>query len=220
VESLAVSQSATQAADAELIAELRAGNEGAFERLIGQNHAGVVRLAQHYVHDRATAEDVAQEAWIGVLRGLDRFESRSSLRTWIYGIALNTAASRARSQRRTIAFSAVPAGQDEGFEPAVEPSRFRGRNEPYPGGWSAFPPSWGDAPEQRLLSAEVRQHIYAALDTLPIGQRTVVTLRDIDGLSAAETCNVLGLSESNQRVLLHRGRSKLRRAIERYLTRQ
>ncbi len=206
--------------EAELIAGLRAGDESAFRALIERYHVGLVGLAQQYVGDRALAEEVAQECWLAVLRGLDRFEGRSSLRTWIFSIAINGARTRARRERRTIAFSAMASSAEEAFEPAVDPSRFRGPNDPYHGGWVSFPPSWGDLPEQRLLSGEARQHIQAAIDTLPGNQREVVMLRDVEGLSSEEACNVLGVSESNQRVLLHRGRSKVRRALEQYLARE
>ncbi len=210
----------SHAADDEsrLIAALRAGDEDAFTRLVERYHTGMIRFAQQYVPDRSVAEGVVQEAWLGVLRGLDRFEARSSLKTWIFGIVLNCARSRARRDRRTIPFSAIERPADESFEPAVDPSRFRGSDDQYPGGWVAFPPSWGDAPDERLLAAEARQHLRAAIDTLPANQREVILLRDIQGFSASETCTILNVSEVNQRVLLHRGRSRVRRALEHYLT--
>lgn len=196
---------------------MQSGDEGAFREVIERYHGSVMRACQQYVRDRALAEEVAQETWLSVLRALDRFEGRSSLKTWIVTIAVNTARTRARRERRTVAFSRV-AGDLESFEPAVAPSRFRGPNQPYPGGWVSFPPSWGDAPEERVLSQEIGHELREAIENLPSTQREVVTLRDIEGLSAAEVCTILGVSESNQRVLLHRGRSKVRGWLERYLT--
>jgi RNA polymerase sigma-70 factor (ECF subfamily) len=180
----------------------------------------MIRFAQQYVPDRSVAEGVVQEAWLGVLRGVDRFESRSSLKTWIFGIVLNCARARARRDRRTVPFSEMERSAFEPFEPSVDPSRFRGTADQYPGGWISFPAPWGDSPDQRLLAAEARQCVRAAIANLPASQREVVMLRDVQGFSAEEACSVLQLSEANQRVLLHRGRSKVRRAIERYLTEQ
>ena len=204
--------------ESQLVAALRSGDEDAFTRLVERYHSGMIRFAQQYVPDRSAAEGVVQEAWLGMLRGLNRFEGRASLKTWIYSIVLNCARSRARRDRRTIPFSAIERPTDEPFEPAVDPSRFRGPDDQYPGGWVAFPRSWGDAPDERLLAAEARQHLQAAIDALPPSQREVVLLRDVQGFSADETCTILNVSEVNQRVLLHRGRSRVRRALERYLT--
>jgi RNA polymerase sigma-70 factor, ECF subfamily len=202
----------------DLVDALRAGDQAAFAVLVERLHPSMIRVAQQYVSDRSTAEGVAQEAWLAVLRGLDRFEGRSSLKTWIFGILLNCARARLRRDRRTVPFSAMSTAVDEPFEPAVEASRFRGPSDPFPGGWVSFPPSWGDSPDRRLLASEAREHIRTAIQALPPQQRQVITLRDVEGCSAEEVCNVLQLSESNQRVLLHRGRSKVRRALERYLT--
>jgi RNA polymerase sigma-70 factor (ECF subfamily) len=215
-----ISQLQTTEEESQLVEALRAGDERAFTRLVERYHLGLIHFAQQYVPDRSVAEGVVQEAWLGVLRGLDRFEARSSLKTWIFGIVLNCARARARRDRRTIPFSEIERLTAEPFEPAVEPSRFRGAADPHPGGWISFPPSWGDTPDQRLLAAEAHAYVRAAIDSLPASQRQVVLLRDVEGCSADEACSILQLSESNQRVLLHRGRSKLRRAIERYLTEQ
>jgi RNA polymerase sigma-70 factor, ECF subfamily len=204
--------------ESELLAALRAGDAGAFGVLVDRYHPGMIRLAQQYVHDRSAAEGCAQEAWLGVLRGLDRFEARSSLKTWIFGIALNCARARARRDRRSVPFSAITPGVDEPLEPTVEPSRFQGPNDRFPGGWRSFPPSWGEAPDQRLLAAETRQHVQNAIGSLPSQQREVVFLRDVQGCSAEEVCGVLQLSAENQRVLLHRGRARVRRMLEQYLT--
>ena len=206
--------------EAALVQRLRDGEEAAFADLIDRYHRGMVRLATLYVRDRDAAEEVTQEAWMGVLRGLERFEARATLKTWIFRILVNCAKTRATRDRRTIPFSAVWDADAEPFEPAVEPERFRPVGEQYAGGWVSFPRSWGDLPDQRALSGEVREQIRAAMETLPPSQREVVLLRDVQGWSSEEVCNVLQVSESNQRVLLHRGRSRLRRALERYLTQE
>jgi RNA polymerase sigma-70 factor (ECF subfamily) len=201
-----------------LVARLRDGDEAAFAELVDRYHTGMVRLATVYVRDEAAAEDVAQEAWIGVLRGIDRFEARSSLKTWIFHILINRAKTRATREQRSIPFSALWDADTAPFEPAVEPERFRPPGAQWAGGWVSFPQSWGAAPEERLLSGEAREQIQACIDTLPPSQREVVVLRDVQGWSAEEVCAALQVSEANQRVLLHRGRSKVRRALERYLT--
>jgi RNA polymerase sigma-70 factor, ECF subfamily len=203
--------------ETELIAALRAGSEAAFITLVERYHTGMLRLARLYMRDPGLAEDVVQEAWLGVLRGLAGFQARSSLKTWIFRIVLNAARTRAAREQRVIPFSATGAAWAEGAEPAVEPERFRGGDEQWPGGWVSFPPSWGEAPEQRLVAAEVRQLLSKSIEQLPPAQREVVVLRDVQGWTAQEVCHVLELSEANQRVLLHRGRSKLRRGLAHYL---
>jgi RNA polymerase sigma-70 factor, ECF subfamily len=204
--------------ESELIGSLRAGDEAAFVTLVERYNAGMIRVASIYVKDRATAQEVAQEAWLGVLRGLEGFQARSSLKTWIFRIVLNCARARAVREQRSIPFSAASDALTEGAEPAVDSSRFRGPEDPYHGGWMSFPTSWGQAPEQRVLSGEVRQLIAVAVDQLPPAQREVVVMRDVQGWTADEVCQMLHVSESNQRVLLHRGRSKLRCALAHYLT--
>jgi RNA polymerase sigma-70 factor (ECF subfamily) len=197
-----------------LLARLRAGDEAAFSALIDGYHASMVRIAQTYVHTRAVAEEVAQEAWLGVLKGLDSFEGRSSLRTWIFRILVNIARTRSKRESRSVPFSSVAPADDDG--PAVEPDRFQGPADPNPGAWSEPPRSWEGVPEERLLSKEVRAVIEQAIETLPESQRSVIVLRDVDGWSPEEVCNVLSISETNHRVLLHRARSKVRRALEQY----
>jgi RNA polymerase sigma-70 factor (ECF subfamily) len=199
-----------------LLDALRRGDEAAFLSLVTMHYAAMLRLAQIYVGARAVAEEVIQETWLGVLQGLDRFEGRSSLKTWIFRILLNRARTRAQRENRTIPFSAL-ASDTELFEPAVEPDAFRPPGDHYPGGWLTPPAAWDSLPEERLLSQETRQHIDEALTTLPPAQREVITLRDIDGWSANEVCDYLGISEANQRVLLHRARSRVRRALAGYL---
>lgn len=200
-----------------LVEALRAGDEAAFASLLDQYHASLVRLACIYVSSRAVAEEVAQETWLGVLQGLDRFEGRSSLKTWIFRILTNRAKTRGQREARSIPFSDWTSPDTEADEPAVDPSRFRPPDDPnWPGHWAVSPASWDDIPEQHFLSQETKAHILAAIDTLPPSQREVITLRDIEGWSSGEVCAVLAISEANQRVLLHRARSKVRQALETY----
>ena len=205
--------------DVQLVQALRSGDESAFAGLVDTYHPGMLRMAMLYVRDRAVAEEVAQEAWIGVLRGLDRFELRSTLKTWIFRILLNVARTRAARERRCVPFSALYAEIDGDSERAVDADRFWPIEAPrWPGGWVSIPSNWGNAPEERLISGETERVIALAIQGLSPGQREVVTLRDVNGWSAEEVCNVLQISETNQRVLLHRGRSRVRRELERYLT--
>jgi RNA polymerase sigma-70 factor (ECF subfamily) len=202
--------------DLQLVAALRNRDEAAFMWLIDKYHASLVRLATIFVSDRAVAEEVTQETWIGVLRGIDRFEGRSSLKTWIYRILTNIAKTRAQRENRSIPFSAF-GDDDEPIEPSVDPGRFLPDDHPrWPHHWAIQPNPWADIPEDRFLSKETLAQIRHAIEALPPSQREVISLHDIDGWSAAEVCNVLGISETNQRVLLHRARSKVRRALEQY----
>jgi len=192
---------------------LRAGEEAAFEQLVEMFGRSMQRVASLYVRDRAAAEEVVQDAWIGVLRGIDRFEGRSSLRTWVFRILVNTAKTRGVRESRTVPFSAI--GDDPNVEqPSVPEDRFLSQGSAWPGHWTSGPAQW-DAPLERLLSREARDMIAREIDQLPEMQRRVVTLRDVEGWSSEEVCNVLELSETNQRVLLHRARSRLRQAIDR-----
>jgi RNA polymerase sigma-70 factor (ECF subfamily) len=202
--------------DLELLARLRGGDEGAFAQLVEGLYGSMLRVAMLHVGNRAVAEEVVQDAWVGVLRQLDRFEGRSSLRTWVLRIVSNRAKTRAVRERRTLPFSSLD-GLDEHGGPAVEPERFLPAGEPWAGHWASPPRSWRDIPEERLLSQEVRAEVERAVELLPPTQRAVIVLRDVEGMTAAETCDQLGLSEGNQRVLLHRARSRVRRALERYL---
>jgi RNA polymerase sigma-70 factor (ECF subfamily) len=195
--------------DAKLVEQLRAGDEDAFMELVRGLTPSLLRIARMFVPTSALAEDVVQETWLAVLSGIDRFEGRSSLKTWIFRILTNTAKTRGERERRTVPFSALAT--DEGtFEPAVERSRFTGT-----GHWAVLPRGW---PEDRLLAKETLSVIERAIERLPPSQRTVVTLRDVEGWSADEVRNALELSETNQRVLLHRGRARVRRALEQYLS--
>jgi RNA polymerase sigma-70 factor, ECF subfamily len=206
--------------ETQFIAALRAGEETAFVELIDRYHAGMVRLAHVFVRDAAIAEEVVQEAWLGVLRGLDRFEAHSSLRRWISSILINRAKTRAARERRSIPFSALTDDTGvESFESSVEPERFRPDDaEQWRGGWVSFPREWNNGPDEQILSQETQNHIHACIEALPVSQRDVVVLRDVHGFSAEETCSLLRISEVNQRVLLHRGRAKVRGALEQYLS--
>lgn len=195
--------------DTELLTALLAGDADAFGLLVDRYHMSMVRLAQAYVADRSAAESCVQEAWLGVLRELDRFEARASFKAWIFGRVLDCARSRARLDPRVA---------EEPSEPTVEPSRFQGPNDRFPGGWRSFPPTWDVVPDQRLLAAETRQHLQSAIESLPPQQREVVILRDVHGCSADEVSNVLQLSAASQRVLLHRGRARVHRMLAQHLT--
>jgi len=187
--------------DAELLARLRGGEEQAFVMLVERHHASVERLARSLLSNAAVAEEVVQDTWLAVLRGLDGFQGRSTFRTWLLRILVNRARSTGVRERRT-----VPVG-DAG--PVVDRSRFDAS-----GAWMSPPEHWVEDSQERLLAQGLAEDIHAALDALPERQRDVVMLRDVDGLSAQEVCEVLELSDANQRVLLHRGRSRLRQALE------
>src|SRR5437588_11473664 len=197
----------------QLLMALRSGSETAFMMLVEQYHRALLRLAMVYVSSRAVAEEVVQETWLGVLTGLTRFEGRSSLKTWIFRILTNCAKTRAQREGRSVPFSSLPEFDSNTGEPAVDPHRFQSPDQQWAGKWISFPRSWDEIPEERILSAETRAHIEAAIAALPPSQREVITLRDIDGWTAEETCSFLGVSEANQRVLLHRARSKVRLAL-------
>ena len=197
-----------------LLARLRDGDERAFEVVVESYYPAMLAVARGYVRSRAVADEVVQEAWLGALNGLDRFEGRSSLRTWVLQIVANIARTRAVREARSVPFSSFAV---EGEEPAVEPERFRGPDDPYPGHWKSSPTDWRTLPEQRLLSAETLGLVQSAIDDLPETQRTVITLRDVTGCSSEEVCEALGISEGNQRVLLHRARARVRGQIERYI---
>ena len=198
--------------EAALIRALRAKDEAAFEALITRYHPTLVRLAQMYVADRATAEDMAQETWLGVLRGLDRFEGRSSLKTWLFRILTNRAKTRGQRERRSIPFSAW----EDADSPTVPSERFIHDDPEWKGHWAIEPRGWDTLPEARVQSQETFSIIRRAIEALPLTQREVITLRDVEGWPAVEVCNALEISETNQRVLLHRARAKVRQALEHY----
>jgi RNA polymerase sigma-70 factor (ECF subfamily) len=201
-------------AEEQLLEALRAGDEEAFAALVREYHSSLVRVARMFVPTQAAAEEVAQETWLAVLNGLDRFEGRSSLKTWIFRILTNIAKTRAVRDGRTLPFSAL---QDPARVPeaAVDADRFLDADHPrWPGHWAVKPVAW---PEEALLAAETRARLAEAIEALPPTQRAVISLRDIEGWSSEEVRNALGLSETNQRVLLHRARAKVRAALDSYL---
>jgi RNA polymerase sigma-70 factor (ECF subfamily) len=198
--------------DDALLRALRAGDERVFGELVERWSGMMLRLALAHVSSRAIAEEVIQDAWLTLLRSLDRFERRSSLRTWVLGIVVNLARSRARSERRVVPLPPDMAGS------AVDSTRFLPQEHPrWPHHWAIEPMPW-PTPEDALLAQETRKVILDAIAELPASQREVVLLRDVEGLTATEVCNALGLTDTHQRVLLHRARSRVRNALERYFT--
>lgn len=198
--------------DEVLVAGLRAGDDALFALLLDAWSAGMLRLARAFVSTPDSAAEVVQDAWLGVIEGVDRFAGRSSLKTWVYRILVNTAKRRRDRERRTVPWSSLGA-EDRG--PTVEPERFQGANEPYPGHWREFPAPW-PSPEQHTLAAETRAQVAAAVERLPGRQRVVIVLRDVEGYEAEEVCSILEISAANQRVLLHRARAFVRAELERY----
>lgn len=193
---------------------LRERDEAAFLKLVNQHHASLVRLARSYVKSRAVAEEVAQEAWTVVLENLDRFEGRSTIKTWLFGILVNVARARARNEGRSIPMSTLGDPADEG--PTVSPDRFLPEGHRWAGGWASAPvafPAYDPAE-----AAEVRRVISEAVEGLGTAQREVFILRDVEGLTGAEVCNILGVADTHQRVLLHRARAKIRAKLEGYYT--
>jgi RNA polymerase sigma-70 factor, ECF subfamily len=204
------------APDEELVARLKRGDERAFAELISAYSPALLRFAQARVRTRAVAEEVVQETWLAVLHGLDRFEGRSSLKTWIFRIVTNIAITRGTREGRCLPFSSLAEREaDEADEP-VDVSRFLpADHDRWPHHWALGPTTW-QTPEEGLLSAETRELIVAAIEQLPAAQRTVISLRDIEGWPSEEVCSTLEISEGNQRVLLHRARAKVRNALEGY----
>jgi RNA polymerase sigma-70 factor, ECF subfamily len=200
--------------DHDLVQRLRDGDESAFVELIDRYGATMLRVAQMYVRDRATAEEVVQETWLAVLNGIDRFEERSSLKTWLFRILTNRAKTRGERDGRMVPFSSLAGANPEADEPYVDPDRFLGPDSPHPGAWAAPPVPW---PQDKLVESETLGVIEMAIEKLPEAQRQVILLRDVDGWTPMEVSDVLGITDGNQRVLLHRARSKVRAALEEYL---
>ena len=200
--------------DLKLVERLRAGDEDAFMMLVEQHQAMMLRIARMYVSSQAVAEEVVQDAWLGVLHGLPKFEGRSSLRTWMYRILANIAKTRGQREGRSQPFSALV---DQDSNPSVPESWFRGADDRWPGHWSTFPNDWRGLPEERLLAGETIRVVGEAIEDLPPVQAEVIRLRDVLGWTSEDVRNVLDLSETNQRVLLHRARSRVRRAVDEYL---
>jgi RNA polymerase sigma-70 factor, ECF subfamily len=201
--------------DADLLERIRAGDEAAFMTLVDRYGPLMLRIALSHVRTRAVAEEVVQEAWLGVLQGLDRFEGRSSLKTWILRIVANRARTRGEREARSVPLSSLVSDDED--EPSVDPDRFLPADDPrYPGGWAIPPHSWARLPEERLIASETLQHVRAAIAKLPPRQQEVIVLRDVEGWDAEEVSQALDLTPGNQRVLLHRARSKVRAELEHY----
>ena len=200
--------------DHELVQRLRDGDESAFVELIDRYGATMLRVAQMYVRDRATAEEVVQETWLAVLNGIDRFEERSSLKTWLFRILTNRAKTRGERDGRMVPFSSLAGANPDADEPSVDPGRFFGPDSRHPGAWAAPPVGW---PQDKLLERETLSVIEMAIDELPEAQREVILLRDVEGWTPMEVADALEITDGNERVLLHRARSKVRAALEEYL---
>jgi RNA polymerase sigma-70 factor, ECF subfamily len=198
--------------DAELVAALLRKDERAFVDLVTRFQGSMKRIARMYVPTDALADEVVQEAWEGVLKGLPRFEGRSSLSTWIFRILTNVAKTRGARERRTVPFAALAGAEGA----SVDEARFHGEDAAWPGHWSTPPRAW-ESPERRLGSLEARGELRAAIGALPSNQQAVLALRDVEGLSGEEVCGLLDLTPANQRVILHRARSRVRADLERYL---
>lgn len=201
--------------DQETVEALRAGDESVFAELVDRLGASMQRVARLHVRDRAVAEEVVQEAWLALLNGIDRFEGRSSLKTWLFKVLTNIAKTRGEREGRSVPFSALAATDASVGEPSVDPERFLGLDDPrWPYHWAAPPHPW---PQERLLEGETMDVIANAIESLPETQREVIRLRDVEGWSAEEVVESLEISGANQRVLLHRARSRVRAALEGYL---
>jgi RNA polymerase sigma-70 factor, ECF subfamily len=212
-------QRAADQEDADLVARLRAGDEAAFALVVEQWSRIMLHVARSHVSTQDSASEVVQETWLAVIKGLDSFEGRSSLKTWTFRILVNTAKSRGVREARSVPMSSLAHGDDDG--PTVDPDRFRGPADQWPGHWTVqgAPQRWRIDPAVSALRSELRDLVSQALDDLPVRQRDVVVLRDVHGCASEEVCAILGLSPANQRVLLHRGRAKVRAALESYYRR-
>ncbi len=210
-------QDATTASaqDLALIQRLRAGDEDAFMALVDALQPSMLRVARMYVSTLAVAEEVVQDAWLGVLKGIDRFEGRSSLRTWIFRILTNIAKTRGQREGRSVPFASL-AGEDLDA-PTWEPASFLGPEDEWAGRWSSLPNDWRGLPQERLEAAATRSVAAHAITKLPPMQAEVIRLRDVAGWTSEEVCNALELTQTNQRVLLHRARGRVRRELDDYL---
>lgn len=203
--------------DMVLVPALRDGDEAAFAWLLDRYDHSLRRLAMNYVQSRAIADEVVQDTWMGVINGIDRFEGRSSLKTWVFRILMNVARARGVREHRSVPFAAASWALEDGADPTIDPDRFLHAPTSDPAGhWVSLPLAWEHEPEARLEAGETVAVVRAAMSALPPAQQEVMTLRDVEGWTSAEICDALNISETNQRVLLHRARSKVRRALEEY----
>lgn len=200
--------------DAGLIAGLKRGDEAAFVSLVERYQRQLLRLALVYCRSADIAEEIVQDTWLGVIQGIDRFEGRASFKTWLFQILVNRARTRAEREGRAVSFSSLSGEAEAPGEPAVAPERFRGPKDKWPHNWALPPRAWGESSDARLLADETLELVKRAIAKLPPAQRQVITLRDVEGWTAQDVCNVLAISETNQRVLLHRARSHIRSALE------
>jgi RNA polymerase sigma-70 factor (ECF subfamily) len=200
--------------DAELLSALKQRDERAFVALVERYQRPLLRLALVYCRSLAIAEEIVQDTWLGMIQGIDRFEGRASLKTWLFQILVNRARTRAEREGRDVSFSSLAEGAEAPGEPAVPPERFRPIDDRWPNNWALPPHSWGESADAGLLAGETMDLVKRAIAQLPSAQQQVITLRDIEGWPAEDVCNVLMISETNQRVLLHRARSRVRGALE------
>ena len=199
----------------ELVAALRRGDEAAFAAVLDAWSASMLRLARSFVSTHASAEEVVQETWLAVLKGIGTFEGRSAFKTWVYRILVNTAKKRGTAEHRSVPWTSL-LPQDEDHGPTVDPTRFQGADGAYPGHWRESPAAW-PSPEDAALNLDLRRVITTVLDELPARQRAVLSLRDVGDHTAEEVCAMLQISAANQRVLLHRARAVVRERLAGYL---
>jgi len=211
---VAVSKTTVADPEADLVAALKRRDEMAFVTLVNRYQSQLVRLALVYCRTRDLADEIVQDTWLGVIQGIDRFEGRASFKTWLFQILVNRARTRAVKEGRLLSFSSLAEEAETPDEPAVPGDRFRPADDQWPHNWAVPPHSWGEASDARLLATETMDLIQGAITQLPPAQQQVITLRDVEGWTPQEVCNVLNVSETNQRVLLHRARSRVRAALE------